>query len=303
MHKSNISFSIIIPTRNRSELLLECILSVLNQTYVHFECIIIDDGSTDDTRAEVLKLADDRIKYFYQDHKERSSARNEGIYKAMNEFICFIDDDDFIDKNYLNQFRSAIEEDKYDKEILRVGFKRFKDSKFQTSVLFNEKEHLNFVNFALKNMCGVWSLCIPKEYLKSIKFPEEFPHWQDTYLILRLFSKYPVKQLGCHTYNYRIHGDMGSLKIKSEKHLSDRAEINVKAMSDFKLKYLKEIKPFVEIDVFDCIIAEKHLEYAVIAVLNGFENLGKKLLSKSLQRRISIAFWKHYVLYLRYKLF
>ncbi|HPY82753.1 MAG TPA: glycosyltransferase family A protein, partial [Bacteroidales bacterium] len=75
-------FSIIIPTYNRAHILPRTIASVLAQTYSNWECIIVDDGSTDSTKDLIASYSDTRIKYVYQHNAERSAARNNGIRNA-----------------------------------------------------------------------------------------------------------------------------------------------------------------------------------------------------------------------------
>ena len=93
--------SIILPTYNRCSLLSESIQSILDQTYTYFELIIIDDGSTDDTKYIVTKFNDSRIKYIYQKNQGRSNARNNAILISRGEFITFLDDDDLYAVNKL----------------------------------------------------------------------------------------------------------------------------------------------------------------------------------------------------------
>jgi glycosyltransferase involved in cell wall biosynthesis len=92
-------FSIIIPSYNRAALIIETLNSVCSQTFQNWECIVVDDGSTDTTRdvIEALSIQDDRIRYIYQDNAERSNARNNGIRNAKGEWICFLDSDDAFD--------------------------------------------------------------------------------------------------------------------------------------------------------------------------------------------------------------
>jgi len=73
--------SVIMPTYNRAETLPDALESLLAQTYLDFEVIVVDDGSTDNTRAVVEEYCkkDSRIIYYYQENKERSAARNQGI--------------------------------------------------------------------------------------------------------------------------------------------------------------------------------------------------------------------------------
>jgi GT2 family glycosyltransferase len=85
--------SVIIPTYNRAELLPHTIESVLAQTYSDVEIIVVDDGSTDGTRAALLPYSS-RITYIYQDNRGRSAARNVGIEHAQGQYLAFLDSDD-----------------------------------------------------------------------------------------------------------------------------------------------------------------------------------------------------------------
>jgi len=87
--------SIVTPTYNRARFIREAVESVLAQTMPNWELLIVDDGSTDDTR-EVLAsyLADERIQYIYQPNQGQSVARNAALAKARGEFVGFLDSDD-----------------------------------------------------------------------------------------------------------------------------------------------------------------------------------------------------------------
>lgn len=85
--------SIVIPTYNRSRFVCEAIESVLNQSFKDFEIIVVDDGSTDNTK-EALKKYSNHISYIYQDNRGRSLARSAGIKAAKGDYIAFLDDDD-----------------------------------------------------------------------------------------------------------------------------------------------------------------------------------------------------------------
>jgi glycosyltransferase involved in cell wall biosynthesis len=85
--------SVIIPTYNRASLVVETLQSALDQTYRDFEIIVIDDGSTDDTR-ERLEPYRDRISYFKQENKGVNAARNYGLSHASGEYIALLDSDD-----------------------------------------------------------------------------------------------------------------------------------------------------------------------------------------------------------------
>ena len=93
----NPTVSVIIPTYNRAHLVGRAIKSVLNQTYRDFEIIVVDDGSTDNTKDIIKEFQkkDKRIKYIpYEKNKGGSAARNTGIKAAKGEYIAFLDSDD-----------------------------------------------------------------------------------------------------------------------------------------------------------------------------------------------------------------
>ncbi len=94
--------SVIIPTYNRSGMVKEAISSVLAQTEQDFEIIVVDDGSTDNTREVVKSIAGPRIRYFYKQNGGPASARNFGLSKARGQFIAFLDSDDLWPTNYLD---------------------------------------------------------------------------------------------------------------------------------------------------------------------------------------------------------
>jgi glycosyltransferase involved in cell wall biosynthesis len=95
------SVSVIIATYNRADFISRAIESVLNQSYKDFELIIIDDGSTDNTKEIVAKYKDFRIKYIWKEHGGRSRARNMGIELSRGKYIAFLDSDDFYLPNKL----------------------------------------------------------------------------------------------------------------------------------------------------------------------------------------------------------
>jgi glycosyltransferase involved in cell wall biosynthesis len=125
--------SVIIPTYNRAALLKKALQSILDQTFHSYEIIVVDDGSTDDTRDAVAAFASPKIRYLRQENKGRSHARNLALAEARGEYIAFLDSDDMFTRDKLEKqvalldanpeygmaYASARVLDDNDKEIFR----------------------------------------------------------------------------------------------------------------------------------------------------------------------------------------
>ena len=104
--------SIITPTYNREAFLPAAIESVLAQSYKEFELIIVDDGSTDNSRELINAYADKdpRVKYLYQENQRQSVARNYALSIAKGDFICFLDSDNYWPHDKLEKSLKAFEQ-------------------------------------------------------------------------------------------------------------------------------------------------------------------------------------------------
>lgn len=119
-----IKVSIIIPVYNSYEKIDKCIESIVNQSYKNIEVLLINDGSQDKT---LLKLRKYEKKYSFikvidKENEGVSKTRNLGIKKSSGKYIMFIDNDDYIDKEYVEVYLKAIEE--FDGDVVIGGFRR-----------------------------------------------------------------------------------------------------------------------------------------------------------------------------------
>jgi hypothetical protein len=94
-------FSVLIPAFNRAAFIKKCVGSALSQTFFDLEIVVVDDGSTDDTRDMVLSFSDPRLRYLRTEHRGVSHARNTAVAQAAGEFLAFLDSDDTWDKRKL----------------------------------------------------------------------------------------------------------------------------------------------------------------------------------------------------------
>lgn len=182
--------SIIIPTFNRSSLISDTILSVINQTYINWELIIVDDGSEDCTE-EVVKpfLIDERIK-FYKRPQDRlkggNAARNYGYELSSGEYMKWLDSDDLLEPNCLEMQVKAMISGKHDVVFCRSKF--FHQNEETNEIVIGDYWHDSFPtqpnfleNFVIGkirfcNNDGLWDRKIldAKPYYNKLRNSQEF---------------------------------------------------------------------------------------------------------------------------------
>lgn len=165
-----------MPVYNCQNYIDRCLESIIAQSYVNFEIIIINDGSTDDSLAVCQSYGDKRIKIIDSEHRGVSIARNIGIENSRGDFIFFIDADDFIEKNALKLLIS--EEGKADWII--GNFKKIKkdgsvagsgnDKVFSASKLLNKQDIIIYTREYLKrpNRLPLFDNCWGRLFKSSI---------------------------------------------------------------------------------------------------------------------------------------
>lgn len=128
--------SIIIPAYNRAKLIPRAIESVLNQTWDDWELIIVDDGSTDDTKAVINQyLTDKRVSYYHQKNEGVCAARNHGAQKAKGEYLIFLDSDDEFMPDYLEQIHNLFHKEP---DAIFAGVRFFEDEVLYKEVKSDE---------------------------------------------------------------------------------------------------------------------------------------------------------------------
>lgn len=159
--------SVIVPSYNSEKYIQETILSVQNQSYQNWECLIIDDGSTDSTKeiVENLLLNDQRIKYYYKDNSGLSDSRNYGVNVATGDFIQFLDSDDILFPKKFELSIESYQSETDDKVILFTDFEFTKEE--------NPYEKENSIPKLSKNY----------SQLKKINFKQLYNEWDVDFVI------------------------------------------------------------------------------------------------------------------------
>ncbi len=200
------------------------IQSVLVQSHRNWELIVVDDGSTDETKEITNKFIskDNRIVYSYQTNKERSAARNYGIKHATGDWICFLDSDDIYHTNHLEEFQNFIKYKKFEKGIYFSGLSYGKYSEVLEEY---ELSHKNNIEFVLLNTIGTPRACIHKEILLKHKFDEKIKNGEDRELWVRILKEFPLffhkKKTFIEIEHPNRSVNLGTLKfsLKTLKHI------------------------------------------------------------------------------------
>lgn len=220
MNRINKKISFIVPIYNVKRYLDETIQSILNQEYSNIEIILINDGSTDgsDEICEKYRNIDERVRYFSQENKGVSAARNVGIEHASGEWLCFVDGDDFIEKDLCTSLNPYLSEDNdicffsyndfirdekkshcTDEKINSV-FGKDDFEKMQLSIFFMQ-------GFKYTNPAAIWGKLFKTDFIRKNKlyFKEKQVKSQDTLFMLYALE-YAQKGTYCNNnlYNYRI---------------------------------------------------------------------------------------------------
>lgn len=174
--------SVIIPTYNRADKILNSINSVLNQTIKDIEIIIVDDGSEDETHNIVKKIKDDRVRYIkHTKNMGVSTARNTGIKYAKGEYIAFQDSDEIWYKNKLEIELLALSKNKADVVFCKMNLIAKDNSKQEIPVEYKS----GFIRGDVYGI-GTPSWLGKTSVFKRCKFDKRFPRYADLELLLRI---------------------------------------------------------------------------------------------------------------------
>lgn len=248
-------FSIIIPIYNRANTLPRCLDSVLMQEFDDFECLLIDDGSSDSSYKVCLEYQrkDSRFCVFRKENGGVGSARNLGLKNCRGEWIVFVDSDDTIFPNHLNQFVNAI---KCNKDMVDIVFcgcqymcngkKIREDHKYKMAVYNGHKEIKDF--FAQTDVLQNMYIC-DRVYKRDIiinndiSFDEKLPLSEDRLFCYR-YLKFVKEIATTPAATYIINGDANNRL--SKRYLTPSVCIDRFHKLSFAMKEL-----IIEFNIFD----------------------------------------------------
>lgn len=200
--------SIIIPVYNVSSFIEKCIKSLIDQSFGNFECIIINDGTKDNSMEiiEPLIKNDQRFKVFHQKNQGQGMARNLGLKQAKGKYICFIDADDFVQPNYLELMYREIEKQKAD--VVCCGFHIItRENKIEHIASLESSSNFESLRHLLNgsDWGSVFNRLFRRDLIIDLKFKKGIA--QDKPFIFDLFVKKPISKvihINQCLYNYII---------------------------------------------------------------------------------------------------
>ncbi len=229
--------SVVIATYNRAGLLTETIDSILKQTFRDFELIVVDDGSTDDTE-DVLKSYGDSLRYFRQENRGPSAARNFGIHHARASWISIQDSDDICAPDHLERLCNFVENKPHCAMVFANGAYLDHPEPNRKNIIPKEKSRrlaekgVELTDLFSKSIVRLQAALLSKAGLLSIGgLDENLRICMDLDLAFRLFMRYPVAYLDKVVFFYRRHE--GNIGRNHELRLLENIRVIEKLIREF----------------------------------------------------------------------
>ncbi|MCP1639216.1 glycosyltransferase involved in cell wall biosynthesis [Streptococcus gallinaceus] len=213
MHK----ISIVVPVYNVEEYLSTCIESILCQNYQYLEIILVNDGSTDSSGkiCERYQKIDERIKVLHKQNGGLSDARNKGTEIASGDYITYVDSDDFIAENYIEELYNILL--KKEADIAVCSYIDYREGetceeksllKNWTISLYSSADIIQLMydfNRFKSSLTTAWGLLLPSKVAKKVTFPKGKLHEDEftTYKYYLEVEKVAVTNQPLYFYRYR----------------------------------------------------------------------------------------------------
>jgi len=210
------SISVVIATYNRARFLPETIGSVLQQRFRDFELIVVDDGSTDETR-QVLQSYGDQIRFFYQENRGPAAARNMGIRQARGRWVSIQDSDDLCTPDHLEMLFAFAEKNPECGMVFANGAYLGGPEHNRETIIPKQKsrrlaqEGVRLVDLFEKSIVRLQAALLSKKCLETIGGHDEgLRICMDLDLAFRIFMRHSVAYLDKVVFLYRKHeGNIG----------------------------------------------------------------------------------------------
>uniref|UniRef100_UPI00404B1496 glycosyltransferase family 2 protein n=1 Tax=Gelidibacter sp. TaxID=2018083 RepID=UPI00404B1496 len=274
-------FSVVISLYNKEKQIQSTIESVLTQTFIDFEIVVVNDGSTDDSEMIVKSIKDERIHLYSQENQGASSGRNAAISKAKGIYIAFLDADDLWETNYLetinalilaypneNVFATAVTiETTGGKKPSIYSVQNIKDDAIYVLNYFES----SYINTILTSSSTVLHKSVFK---KTGTFNSALKSGEDTDLWIRIGLNYKIVFINKRLAMYRY--DKQSLSNRT-KNIADKPKLD--SYIEMEANY-HAFKKFMDLNRFSMAIQSKLVydleSFKVYEKVIDYHNLNKK---------------------------
>jgi glycosyltransferase involved in cell wall biosynthesis len=230
--------SVIIPTYNRDAVVARAIDSVLTQTYDNYEIVVVDDCSTDNTRAVVEGYDDDRVRYVRHDENRGAcAARNTGIEHSNGRYIAFLDSDDEWDETKLAKQVKCMERAPKNAGVVYTGYRVKRSDSVELGQVPSKRGDIHCDQLAKHWVSPTSTVLVDNECFESVgMFDTDLDACQDYDMCLRLSRHYEfdyVKEplMTLHTdSNDRITADIES-RMDAHRKLLERIRADIENLS------------------------------------------------------------------------
>lgn len=221
---TNPLISIIVPVYNAEKYLRSCLDSVMTQSYTNWECILIDDGSPDESGniCDQYSESDTRFIVIHKNNEGPAEARNQGLKSAKGDYITFVDSDDEMMPGTLMAYSEAV--DKYGEvDVIKAGYIKFYEyssnirsfSCNQDCVVYNHSSAVQKLNDISMYHGFLWNECIRSELTKGVVFDKNVRWNEDNLFSYQCFMKaHSFVFLSHIAYKYFIRREESLSNIK-----------------------------------------------------------------------------------------
>lgn len=295
--------SVIVPIYNGEKYIEECLTSVMDQTYKDLQIIVVNDGSTDNTKDIVEEIArnDNRIILVNKENGGVSSARNLGLSFVKEDFITFVDCDDTLELDMYEILMSYIETDGYD--IVHCGYKKMQDNKCIKEVngtgkiyIQNSIESLKCIIDGRIFVGSLWNKIYKADLFKNIKFDETLKINEDILINYYLFKNSRKSIfIDIPKYNYWKRKISTCRKVNNVKKSNDSMKVSLLIYEDCKNtelealalnRYYYSLIQLYKAYYYDRNINKKEKKYKIKEIKLKIKKILKKGLIKNKRRII-----------------
>ncbi|MDD7804932.1 MAG: glycosyltransferase family 2 protein [Endozoicomonas sp. (ex Botrylloides leachii)] len=291
--------SIVIPSYNYAHYLPRTLNSVLSQCYAHYEVIIVDDGSTDNTEFVVNNIIGSTNKlcryYRHTSNQGVSSARNTGIAHAKGDYIYFLDSDDELIEGALMIFAEAIKAEPSAGMLIAQYFSVHSNGQKKIRCLWplSQSKEDNFKRYLLNidNSLLCSSIVFKRDLLADEAFPKHLRLYEDEPVFSHMLANHPAVKINKPVV--LVHKHSGSLRYDVHHNIVEASvneTFNRNRLSEKLMRYREPYLGLKHLDQFRTLFLAGQYEHALTQYAKGFAYNKKAALTPTFLRK-AIKSW------------